>query len=130
MDVTPRISEHNSVVQSYGDGRFKISGDYHEGAVIVLPDRVMSWRAESLETVDADSLSALLSVEPRPEILLLGSGDRQAFLPPARRQRLKDGLGMAIDCMDSGAACRTFNVLMAEGRRVAAALLPVGKASS
>jgi uncharacterized protein len=56
------------------------------------------------------------------EVLLLGTGTRHEFVPPSLRRRLRDA-GIVIDTMDTGAACRTYNVLVAEDRRVAAALI-------
>ena len=70
------------------------------------------------------SLSPLLSSEPRLEILLVGTGKRLVPLHPMLKAQLRER-GIGADPMDTGAACRTYNVLMAEGRRVAAALIAV-----
>lgn len=87
-----------------------------------MPDRTISWPVP----VDL-SLSSFDLLKPHAhelDVVLVGTGVQQIFFPPALRQALK-GQGLNIDVMDTGAACRTYNVLMAEGRRIAAALLPV-----
>lgn len=82
----------------------------------------MPWPVSSPLT--ATSFSALLPMARDLDIVLVGVGGEQIFIPPAMRQILKEQ-GLMIDVMETGAACRTYNVLMAEGRRLAAALLPV-----
>lgn len=94
------------------------------GAVLVLPDGVVSWTIADITAMTVDSLAPVLAVSPRPEILLIGCGSRARFIAPPLRQALRDA-GITIDAMDTGAACRTYNVLLAEERRVAAALVAV-----
>lgn len=121
MDLTPLIPAGKQVIETYGDGRFRISGTIYEGSVLVLPDRTIAWPATSVADLVADDFQALIG---SAEILLLGCGQRMALVPKALREALR-GHGLTIDPMDTGAACRTYNVLMAEGRRVAAALVSV-----
>lgn len=122
MDVTPLIPKGQQVIQQYRAGGFRIAGrDYH-GAVIVTPQRSVPWAA-SAEALSLSSFDALMPMARELDIVLLGTGARQLFIPPDLRVALKDR-GVAVDVMDTGAACRTYNVLMAEGRRIAAALLP------
>ena len=71
-----------------------------------------------------DSLGPIREVEPPAEILLIGVGERPMLLPPALRVALK-AWGLAVEAMPTSAACRTFNVLLAEERRVVAALLAI-----
>ncbi len=123
VDVTPVIPAGRQVIESYGDGRFRISGVVHEGSVIVLPEQTLGWMATAFADVDAASLAFL--GDQGVDILLLGCGPRMELLPRAMRQELR-ALGIVVDPMDTGAACRTYNVLMAEDRRVAAALIAVG----
>jgi uncharacterized protein len=113
---------NRQIIQAYGGGGFRISGRSWTGSVLVFVDRTIAWPPLSAEEVDAGSLARVAAVEPRLEILLLGCGPTLAALPPTLRGRLGKA-GPVVDAMDTGAACRTFNVLAAEGRRVAAALL-------
>ena len=94
------------------------------GAVLVFPDHTLAWAVATLSDVSLASLSPVSAAEPAVEILLIGTGSRMALLPAALRADLKS-LGVGIEIMDTGAACRTYNLLAGEGRRVAAALLPV-----
>jgi uncharacterized protein len=103
-----------------------VSGVAYAGAVIVFPDKTVAWPATAMNDVTVDSLAPLAAragTEEAIEILLLGCGRHMALVPPAVRVELRR-VGIVIDAMDTGAACRTYDVLLTEGRRVAAALLP------
>lgn len=120
---TPR-PEDRQVIQSYGEGRFRVSNATYEGAVLILPDRTVPWPADAIAGLAAADFAAILAVRPPVEILLLGCGKRAEMPPAALRRELRQA-GIVMEVMDTGGACRTYNVLLAEGRRVAAALLPL-----
>ncbi len=121
MDLTPLKSGEKTMIQAYGDGGFRISGRRFTGAVMVFEDRVLSVELEDIAAADYQPLEeAAVEIE----ILLLGCGEKAGVLPPEHRARLK-GAGISAEVMGTGAACRTFNVLQAEGRRVAALLIAV-----
>ena len=113
---------NRQVIQAYGGGGFRISGRTWTGSVLVFVDRTLGWSARSAADIDVQDLARAAAVEPSLEILLLGCGPAPTALPPTLRGRLGEA-GPVIDAMDTGAACRTFNVLAAEDRPVAAALL-------
>lgn len=121
MDVTPLIPAGRQIIQQYRAGGFRISGKEYAGAVIILPERTIAWPVSG--DLSLSSFDLLKSMARELDIVLLGTGSVQQFIPPALRQALKQQ-GLNIDSMDTGAACRTYNVLMADGRRIAAALLP------
>ncbi|PKU23702.1 Mth938-like domain-containing protein [Telmatospirillum siberiense] len=121
--VNPRDFQ---VIQGYGDGGFRISGQRHEGPVLVLPSRTLAWPVFDLAAATAESFSALADERPPIEVLLLGTGARMRTIAPSLRRALRDLYGVTVEVMDSGAACRTYNVLVAELRPVAAALLATG----
>ena len=126
MDVTPLIPQGRQVIDAYGEGGFRISGQRIEGSVIVFPERVAAWPVTDAGGMDAASL-APVSAAARAggvELLLIGTGARMARIDRALREALRAD-GVIIEAMDTGAACRTYNVLMAEGRRVAAALVAI-----
>jgi len=123
MDVTPLIPTGRQVIESYGDGRFRVSGKVWSGSVLVFPQRTLPWPPARFEQVDAESLSAVVE-EGGVEVLLLGCG-RGAQLPSRALRGLLKDRGVVIEPMDTGAAARTYNVLMAEERAVAAALIAV-----
>jgi uncharacterized protein len=112
-------------VDAYGSGGFKFAGMSHRGSILALPDGVHAWSATSSSEIDAASLTPLFDL-PRGlvELLLVGTGDNLIPLSAALRGRLREA-GIRSDPMATGAAARTYNILLAEGRRVAAALLAV-----
>lgn len=123
-DITPIIPSDRQVIDGYGEGQFCVSGQWRTGAVVVFPDRTVAWRPKEFADLTPDDFTPVIQAEPRVEFLLLGSGTRMGLLPKALRQSLREA-GLVVEVMDTGAACRTYNVLLAEGRRVGAALLPV-----
>ncbi len=123
-DITPIIPSDRQVIDGYGEGQFCVSGQWRKGAVIVLPDRTLAWDATDFAALTVGHFAPVIAAEPRVELLLLGSGPRMQLLPKALRQALREA-GLVVEVMDSGAACRTYNVLLAEARRIGAALLPV-----
>lgn len=125
MDITPRPSEGRQLIESYGEGRFMVSGTRHQGSLVVTPELVVPWPVADFAEATPESLAFLTELEEKVELLLLGCGERQVFFKPSMRQAFKDRLGMVVECMASGPACRTYNVLVTEDRRVAAALIAV-----
>lgn len=109
-----------NTVTAYGAGFVMVNGERHEQNLIVLPERIVPWRAPGFEALaegDFEMLAALGT-----ELVLLGTGGALRFPAP----RLTRALALArigLEVMDTQAACRTYNILMAEERRVAAALL-------
>jgi uncharacterized protein len=124
MDVTPIVPSDRQMIESYGGGRFRINEVDYEGAVLVFPERSMPWPVASFAELSEESFALVAQAEPRVELLLLGCGPKMALLPSRLRQAVR-AQGIVIEVMETGAACRTYNVLLAEGRRIAAALLPI-----
>jgi uncharacterized protein len=122
-ELTPIRDSRLRLVQRYGEGRFRISGESFEGSVIVFSDRVEKAPAESIAETGAEALLGILG-EDAVDILLVGCGGAIPRLGPDFTATLK-AAGVAAEPMDTGAACRTFNVLASEGRRVAALLIAV-----
>lgn len=124
MDVTPVIPPERQLIKAYGGGGFRIADDSYTGSVLVFPERTQGWPVASFDRLTRDDFAPVLAAEPAIEILILGSGPTFAMLPgPLRRELRAAGLG--VEVMDTSAACRTYNVLLAEERRVAAALIAV-----
>lgn len=110
-------------VTGYRPGGFRIGPVWHEGHLLLLPEPVgvISWPVDPAGPPGIESLDAVRRIEPPADILLLGLGEKAPLLPFALRQLLA-GWGLAVEAMPTPAACRTFNVLLAEERRVVAAL--------
>ncbi|MDA0704673.1 MAG: Mth938-like domain-containing protein [Proteobacteria bacterium] len=121
-DIGPAVPSDKQLVQGYGAGLFRISGEAYETSILLFPDRVLSWPVADFSGVTLESLQPIMDAVPSVELVLLGCGPRMAALPAALRAALK-AKGIGLEPMDTGAACRTYNVLMAEDRRVAAALI-------
>ena len=111
-------------ITAYGEGGFRIVGERHEGAVLIVGNSVHAWEVASTGEITAESLKSIGQAAERPDVLILGCGAEASDSPEALRQRLKN-LGLIVEIMGTGAACRTFNLLRAEGRAVAAALIAV-----
>ncbi|RMD61851.1 MAG: hypothetical protein D6826_08875 [Alphaproteobacteria bacterium] len=124
MDITPAIPAGQQVIERYGAGRFQISGQRYEGSVLVFVERTVAWSVTHIDEVDADTLAPVFAAAADLDLLLLGCGPHLVPVESRLRRALRD-LGVVVEPMDTGAACRTYNVLMAEGRRVAAALIAV-----
>lgn len=124
MDLTPIIPADRQVIDSYGRESFRVSGVAHEGAILVFPDATQPWASHGIDDLTLESLEPVVA-HGDVEILLVGCGRRMVPIAAKVRAGLR-AAGIVIDVMDTGAACRTYNVLLAEGRRVAAALLPAG----
>ncbi|MCX8114421.1 MAG: Mth938-like domain-containing protein [Burkholderiaceae bacterium] len=115
----PRTSLNT--VTAYGPGFIEINAVRFTGNLIFSPDRPASpWSPSSFETLAAGDFEALLALEP--EIVLIGTGSRQRFPRPALYAALTRAR-IGVEVMDTPAACRTYNILTAEGRRVVAAVL-------
>ncbi|MCB5197904.1 Mth938-like domain-containing protein [Loktanella sp. TSTF-M6] len=117
MRLTEITYDKSKPVDGYGPGFFRIGGQVIEGPVTVLPSGVASWGG-------FDDVATLLAEADTIDVLFVGTGAEVAHAPKAFRQRLEDA-GVGLDVMASPAACRTFNILLSEGRRVALALIPV-----
>jgi uncharacterized protein len=112
------------VVRSYGPGRFLISEREWREPVLVTPTVTVPVQIARAEDLTLDRLSFLKTLPVPTELLVLGCGARAVFVPPDKRATLK-AAGLGLEVVDTGSACRIYNVLLAEGRRVAAVLIPL-----
>ncbi|MCB1367058.1 MAG: Mth938-like domain-containing protein [Rhodobacteraceae bacterium] len=104
-------------VEGYGPGFFRVAGEVFDGAQALLPGRVQGWAGLA-------DFAPFLAAADVIDVLLVGTGADIAPLPTDQRRAL-EAAGIGVEVMATPSACRTYNVLLAEGRRVAAALLPV-----
>ena len=110
------------IIQGYGAGMFRISDVVYRHSVIVLPTRTIPWSPAAIGDLDEPSLRPLWEAAERLDILLLGTGSSMPRTSAAIREICR-GRAVALEVMDTGAACRTYNLLAGEQRRVAAALI-------
>lgn len=104
-------------IDGYGPGFFRIAGVVHQGPVLAQATGVSAWGGL------ADG-AALLALAGEVDVIFIGLGASVARLPAELRLAL-EAAGIGVEAMDTPAACRTYNVLLSEGRRIAAALIPV-----
>jgi uncharacterized protein len=114
-------SEGRNTVTAYGAGFIEVNRQRYGTSLIILPDRVVTdWAAGGFDALAVADVERLL--EFQPQVLLLGTGSRQRFPPPSLMRPIIEAR-IGYEVMDVGAACRTFNVLIGEGRQVLGALL-------
>ncbi len=113
-------------IEAFGSGGFRIAGVRREGSVLIVDDAVRPWAVRSMAEVTPAAFQPLFDGAPAGsvEFVLLGTGAAMALPPRAVRDGLAR-LGLGLEFMDTAAACRLYNVLAAEGRRIAAALIAV-----
>lgn len=109
-----------NIFTGYGAGYVTVNNVRHEKHLVVMPDQIMEWQVGNFEALGAKDFASLLALDP--EIVILGTGNAQRFPAPALSRPLTMA-GIGIEVMDSRAACRTYNILMAEDRKVLAAIL-------
>jgi len=111
-------------IDAYGNGGFRFADMSHKGSLLILPSGIYGWEIGGASRLAPKCFQAVFDESDDIEFLLLGTGQTQKFPTSELREAfLKKGIGLEV--MDTGAACRTFNVLLAEARAVAAALIAV-----
>lgn len=136
MQIRERHPEAGLPIESYGDGGFHVnngnlreegqergSSQHHQGSVIIGPTRALPWNASDIADATPADFESLVAAADDIDLLLIGTGEEIAPLPAGLQAYLSDFFG--IEQMATGAAARTYNVLLAEGRRIAAALIAV-----
>ncbi len=112
-------------VEGYGRGGFLFGGMSHRGSLLLLPTGIRAWPVSQASGITLATLQPLLDLPPDElGICLIGTGAEQVFLPPALARQLREH-GLSFEVMSTGAATRTYNVLLAEGRKVSACLIAV-----
>lgn len=105
-------------IEGYGPDFFRLGGQIHAAPVIFFPGNVLPWGGY-------EDHATLLGLAGQVDVVFIGTGGMIAHIPSGLRDAL-EAAGLGVEIMDSPAACRTYNVLLSEQRRVAVALLPVG----
>lgn len=111
-------------IDAFGDRGFRIAGKRFDGSVLILDDVVRPWSVRSMGELGPEHFAEITAAGPAAELVLLGTGTSQALPPrPVRDAIQRAGLG--LEFMDTVAACKLYNYLASEGRRVAAALIAI-----
>lgn len=121
MKLHLTTAENNNLITAYGDDYIEVNRVRYSHSIIVTPAQIISpWTGAAFADLSDADFSAALSLNP--EVVLLGTGSKHLFLHPRNYQSLSNQ-GIPLECMTTAAACRTYNILMSEGRAVAAALI-------
>jgi len=121
MKIYLDTGDGRQIVKGYRPGQVRVGDVSYEHSLVLSPDEIIpQWRPRHFAELSAEDLGELMRLDP--EVVLLGTGQRLKFPPAAWLEPfLKARVG--VECMDTGAACRTYNLLLGEGRKVVAALL-------
>jgi uncharacterized protein len=120
MKLHLAANEGRQLFSGYGPGYVAVNSVRYERNVLVSPEAVVEWPVRGFETLAAADFAFIR--EAQPEIVILGTGTTQRFLPPELARALAASVA-GVEVMDTKAACRTYNILVAEGRKVVAAIL-------
>ena len=124
MSAPPACYPGRAPIEAYGNGGFRFAGMSHRGSILCLPSGIYAWPAARSEDISLATLAPALTERDALDLLLIGSG-RLGVMPAWDVRQSFADLGVALESMDTGAACRTYNVLLAEARPIAAALIAV-----
>jgi uncharacterized protein len=111
-------------IEAYGNGGFAFDGMSHRGSLLCLPDAIWAWAIARPEDIDKASLERVFTAANRIDTLIVGTGTG-IWLPPSHLREALRRVGVVLDAMQTGPAIRTYNIMIGERRRVAAALIAV-----
>ena len=124
MEFTEIKSSEEAFIAGYGDGGFRMGESRFEGSMLITPTGFYPWDVNTKEDITVESMKPILEAFQSIEILIVGMGKSMAFLTKEVRDAFADKK-IAVEVMDTGAAARTYNVLLQEGRKVTAALIAI-----
>jgi uncharacterized protein len=111
-------------IDGYGQGGFRFAGMSHRGSLLIVPSGIYAWDVFAPQEISEATLARVFAEAEEIDLLMIGSGRDPAVLAPALRERCKHA-NISVDMQPTGGAASTYNVLLDEGRRVAAALIAV-----
>jgi uncharacterized protein len=111
-------------IDAYGGGGFRFAQMSHRGSILCLPSGIYAWPLQKVEDIDAAACARVFAEKGALNLVIFGTGRRQA-MPGKALSGAFAAAGIALEAMDTGAACRTYNVLLAEGRLLGAGLIAV-----
>lgn len=117
-------SQNETTISGYGDGGFRLGEQKLDGSLLLTPKGYYPWDVRVRADITPESLKVILDMKDDIEFLIIGMGEKMMFADKTVRQAFETA-GIGLEVMDTGAAARTYNVLLQEGRRVAAALIAI-----
>ena len=113
MELSPIVFNGRQFIQSYNNGKFQISGQKFYGSVIIFPEKTIEWNVSAFESVSITNLKPVTELYNDIDLLLIGCGTKFMPRPDNLHSTLKE-ISITLEWMDTGAACRTFNVLLSD----------------
>jgi uncharacterized protein len=111
-------------IDAYGNGGFSFAGMSHRGSLLCLPDGIWAWPVRSVKDLNAAALAAVFERAANLDLFLIGAGKDPCALPELLRARFR-AAGISVDCLATGPAAQTYNILLSENRRIGAGLIAV-----
>ncbi|OAE47168.1 hypothetical protein AT6N2_C0729 [Agrobacterium tumefaciens] len=124
IEIRPAHFPGRAPIDAYGNGGFRFADMSHRGSLLLLPSGIYGWEPADPTEFALDHFEKILAEAQDIEVLLIGTGDGMRVLPKELRAAFKEA-GISIDPMSTGAAVRTYNIMLSESRAVAAALIAV-----
>ncbi len=124
MEAAGRHLPRPALIDAHGGGGFRFAGMSHRGSLLCLPDGIWAWPVASADAITEETLSLVFARAAVLDFFVLGTGNVPWIMPEALRLRFRDA-HVSVDTMTTGAAVRTYNVMLMENRRVGAGLIAV-----
>ncbi|AUC09739.1 MULTISPECIES: Mth938-like domain-containing protein [Agrobacterium] len=124
IEIRPAHFPGRAPIDAYGNGGFRFADMSHRGSLLLLPSGIYGWEPVDAKQLSVGHFEKVLAEAQDIEVLLIGTGDGMRVLPKELRAAFKEA-GISIDPMSTGAAVRTYNIMLSESRAVAAALIAV-----
>ncbi|MGE0764939.1 MAG: Mth938-like domain-containing protein [Hyphomicrobiaceae bacterium] len=126
-ETAPARYPASAPIDAYGNGGFRFAGMSHRGSILCLPDAIEAWEVTKAAQISPQTLVRVLARSEHLDLVLLGTGEDLA-VPSQDVRAAFSAAGVGLEFMATGAAARTYNMLLGEGRRVAAALIAIERA--
>ncbi|UXS31673.1 hypothetical protein FY152_06045 [Agrobacterium tumefaciens] len=124
IEIRPAHFPGRAPIDAYGNGGFRFADMSHRGSLLLLPSGIYGWEPVDAKELTVKHFEKVLAEAQDIEVLLIGTGDGMRVLPKELRAAFKEA-GISVDPMSTGAAVRTYNIMLSESRAVAAALIAV-----
>ncbi|WLD98137.1 Mth938-like domain-containing protein [Agrobacterium leguminum] len=124
IEIRPAHFPGRAPIDAYGNGGFRFADMSHRGSLLLLPSGIYGWEPVDAKELTVGHFEKALTEAQDIEVLLIGTGDGMRVLPKELRAAFKEA-GISVDPMSTGAAVRTYNIMLSESRAVAAALIAV-----
>jgi uncharacterized protein len=124
IEIRPAHFPGRAPIDAYGNGGFRFADMSHRGSLLLLPSGIYGWEPVDAKELTVGHFEKVLAEAQDIEVLLIGTGDGMRVLPKELRAAFKEA-GISVDPMSTGAAVRTYNIMLSESRAVAAALIAV-----